>query len=212
MKIVVYIVVCLLAISCSKEKDGSKPAILSLPASFENTKEIRVPDATMFTSLCGNKTKPSVVESIIAIDKSGTIKNVDKFSIELDLSHNAGGDLVVELIAPSGKSFGLLNRIGSTENDGCGIDVNFIGGNKLTFTSNQSFPAVSGSSGQIIGTGIYHATQGSTSFPNVIMLGSGVSLSNENIYGNWKLKVYDYGVGTSGSLVSWKLLFDVGVF
>jgi subtilisin-like proprotein convertase family protein len=171
-----------------------------------------IPDAVFLTVNCGNLTTPGQIENTISILNSGVIADVNKVIIELDLSHNFAGDLVIELIAPSGKKFGLLKRLGSTSDEGCGVGSRFIGGNIIRISSDQSFPAIYAPSNTTIPPGVYHPTEGSTSFPIISMLGTGNSLINESIKGTWKLRVQDCGVGanTRGSVISWKLKFEIG--
>lgn len=208
-----YFTFVVLLESCSKNEDIIKVEDkLQLPASIANTTEMIIPDAIYVTGNCGNQTTPGTIENSINIDKSGIITNVNKVTIELDLSHNYAGNLTIQLIAPSGKTFGLIKRLGSTDDSGCGTGSRFIGGNKIIISSDYTLPAIYAPSNTTIAPGNYHATEGSTSFPNMLMLGTYSSLKDESIKGIWKLKAQDFGVGanTRGSVVSWKLKFDVG--
>jgi subtilisin-like proprotein convertase family protein len=199
--------------SCSKSEDATPVEDkLQLPALIANTTEMIIPDATFLTGNCGNQTTPGTIENSIVIDKSGTIANANKVTIELDLSHNYAGDLAIQLTSPSGKTFGILKRLGSTADNDCGVGSRFVGGNIININSDQSLPAVYAPTNTTIPPGNYHATQGSTSFPNMSMLGVYSHLTGENVKGIWKLKIQDFGVGanTRGSVVSWKLKFEVG--
>lgn len=207
-------VVLLTILSCSKNEEAL-PVLndkLQLPASFGNNTEMIIPDAVYVSGNCGNQTTSGTVENSINIDKSGIITNVNKVTVELDLSHNFAGDLAIQLIAPSGKTFGLIKRLGSTDDSGCGVGSRFIGGNSIVISSDYSLPAIYAPSNTTIPPGNYHATEGSTSYPNMLILGTYSSLKDENIKGVWKLKAQDFGVGanTRGSVVSWKLKFEVG--
>ena len=166
-----------------------------------------IPDATNNTGSCGGGVNPGSAENTIEITADGIIADPSKLSIEVDLSHVYGGDVVLELFTPSGESCGLIKRIGAIDNTSCGSKTDFIAGNKLVF--NSSFvnlltdPFASGN----------YAPTGSTTsdFPtSVTMKPLSTFLLGKNIKGIWKMKMYDFGTDDAGTLNSWKLKFSTG--
>lgn len=203
--------------SCSKDNDNMpvEPVTISdnklkLPATLENTTVLNIPDAINNTGYCGNRTTPGFVVSTIVIDKDGVIGAASKVSIELDLSHSNGGDLLVELIAPSDESCALIKRIGAVADFDCGTNKDFILGNKLIFNSAfainiflanaTTFPA-----------GNYSPMIGTSTFPvNVPAISLNDFFTGKNIKGTWKIKIYDFGVEDVGKLIAWKIKFEAG--
>lgn len=206
----IIIIFSILIVSCNKDDEPSPKPIdtrLPLPAVLENVNIQAIPDATP-AGTAGSNATPGIIESRITIDKDGIIANTSKISIELDLSHDWCGDIVVELFAPSGASCGLIKRLGAPTDTAAGNGYNFILGNKLVFNSTNSVPISITSD---IASGNYAPTSGSSNFPtSVPMLSLNTFLLNQNIKGLWKIIVYDYGNGDTGSLNSWKLSFDAG--
>jgi subtilisin-like proprotein convertase family protein len=204
-----------LSISCNKDDDSAPTPTpvpvdtrLVLPATLENNTVTDVPDATG-SGECGNSVTPGTIESKIVIDKDGIISNPTKVSVELDLSHPFGGDLVVQLIAPSGESCALIKRIGTTttSDTSCGNTTDFVAGNKLTF--NATFTNTTFASPII--TGNYAPLTGLSTFPSTVPLVSLTSFfTGKNIKGEWKIKMYDFGKADVGKLNSWKLKFEAG--
>ena len=201
-----------LVISCSKDKDLILPDTrLPLPAALENNTVQNIPDGIPNRpggSYAGSDANPGIIESKIIIEKEGIIADVNKVNIEIDVSHPHCGDIVVELISPNGESCGLIKRIGSTTDNSAGSLSDFIGGNKLVFNASNSIPIQAGTN---IAAGNYAPTSGASTFPiNIPMSSLNTFLISKNIKGIWKIKVYDYGYGDTGSLNSWKLTFEVG--
>lgn len=203
-KLILSIVLFTIAFSCKKEEPDTR---LVLPAILENNIPLPIPDATYNVSGCGSGVGPGSAENTIEITADGIIADPSKLSIEVDLSHAYGGDVVLELFTPSGESCGLIKRIGALENTSCGTKADFIAGNKLVF--NSSFvnlltdPFASGN---------YAPTGSLTSdFPtNVNMIPLSTFLLGKNIKGTWKMKMYDFGSTDAGTLNSWKLKFSTG--
>lgn len=197
-------------ISCNKDNDEIPTSVdnkLALPSTLENNTVLPVPDATSNTGECGYNVNVGVAESTIAIDKDGIISDATKLSIELDLKHQDGGDLVVQLITPSGDSCGLIKRIGATLDSNCGTIDDFVTGNKLTFNANFTNTTIANP----IATGNYAPLAGTSIFPTMVpMISLSSFLLGKNIKGIWKIKVYDYGTLGVGQLNSWKLKFEMG--
>jgi len=193
-------------INCSSD-DGDKNK-LALPATLENNTLLAIPDAT--GNSCGSATTPGSAGNSIIIDNDGIIKDPSKVSIVLNLEHAYGGDFVVMLTAPSGDSCTLIKRLGSSEADtSCGEDFNFVSGNLLTFNSgNEIFID---SEQAAVPAGDYAPSSGLSAFPaDAVMTDLETFLQNQDIKGEWKINVRDCGALDTGSLVSWKLVFDTG--
>ena len=194
-------------VSCNKDEPIIIDSRLGLPATIENNTIQNIPDATP-TGAAGINATPGIIESFIVIDKDGIIADDKKIFVELDLSHSYCGDLVVELVAPSGQSCGLIKRLGAPTDNAAGSSHDFIGGNKLTFNANNSIPIPVTSA---IASGNYAPTSGASTFPTAIsMVPLDMFFIGKNIKGTWKLKVYDYGNGDTGSLNAWKLIIEAG--
>jgi subtilisin-like proprotein convertase family protein len=209
LKIALVVIAASLTLSCSKDDDPA-PIVdtrLVLPATLENNTLINIPDASTGLGDCGTGVTPGNAQSTIEIIGTGIITDPSKVTIELDIEHYYGGDLVIELIAPSGESCGLIKRLGATSDSTCGNSSNFITGNKLSFNSTFTTTLTANE----IVTGNYAPTQGNSNYPTTVpMISLATFLTGKNITGIWKLKMYDYGVGDTGKLNSWKLKFETG--
>ncbi len=192
-------------ISCNKDDAPAPDSRLTLPAILENNTILNIPDAT---GECATGVNPGMIENTIVIDKDGIINDASKVSIELDLSHDFGGDFVVELIAPSGASCALIKRIGSSSDNDCDHGGNkFIVGNKLIFNSTYTNTVVA----DPVAAGNYAPLTGLSTFPSTVpVISLNSFLTGKDIKGIWKIKVYDYGVLDVGKLNAWKMKFDIG--
>lgn len=198
----------ILIASCSKndDSDSSSDTRLVLPAVLENTTQLIVPDAIRAPGNCGSTTTPGNAENTIEITADGIIANAAKVSIEVDIDATFGGEVVLELITPSGQSAGLIKRIGADADVNCGLGAKFITGNKLTFNSANATLLVAP-----YPTGNYAPTSGASTFPAAVaMTPLATFLTGKNIKGTWKMKMYDCGVLDRVKLNSWKLKFDTG--
>ncbi|WP_310554966.1 proprotein convertase P-domain-containing protein [Flavobacterium sp.] len=209
LKSIIIIVLLILSLSCNRDDKEPQPIAdtkLILPAMLENNTQISIPDATV----SGTTLIPGIIASIIEIDKDGIIQDPSKIFLELDLSHSFAGDIVVELIAPSGENCGIIKRIGTTNDTSPGSSINLVLGNKLKFNSLFTtffLPQVS----TFIVAGNYAPSRGVSSIPfSVPMTSLNTFFMDKNIKGKWTLKVYDYQNNDIGKLISWKLYFDTG--
>jgi subtilisin-like proprotein convertase family protein len=194
-------------VSCNKDEPTIIDSRLVLPATIENTTSQNIPDATP-TGSGGVDATPGIIESFIVIDKDGIIADDKKIFVELDLTHTYCRDIVAELFTPSGQSCGLIKRLGASTASDAGSSSDFIVGNKLTFNANNSIPIPVTSS---IASGNYAPTSGSSTFPTAVsMVPLNTFFMGKNIKGTWKLKIYDYGNGDTGSLNAWKLTIEAG--
>lgn len=194
--------------SCSKDDEPSEPDTrLALPATAENLTSFPIPDATANTGNCGSAANLGSVVSAIEITADGIIADPSKVTIQLDIAHTWAGDVIAELICPNGESCGLIKRINSITDVSCSFGADFIAGNKLNF--NSSF--INTTLTSPVSTGDYAQLHGASTFPTSVpmpMLGN--FLKDKNIKGTWKIKIYDSGVGDTGTLKEWKLKFETG--
>lgn len=208
--------VSVIAISCSKDDDAPvvpTPVIpdtrLVLPATLENSTQLTLPDGVNNGGNCGSTVTPGTAENSIEITADGIIADPTKLSIEVDITHPFGGDIVLELFTPSGESVGLIKRIGSSVDTSCGTNTDFVVGNKITFNAANATQLVGGAPSFI--TGNYAQSSGTSTYPAAVPMTSlATFLTGKNIKGVWKMKIYDCGVGDVGKLNSWKLKFEVG--
>lgn len=209
LKMSLTIVLAFMLVNCSKDDNSENPpedTRLALPATIENNTPLSIPDATNLTGLCGSNTTPGNAENSIEITADGIIADPSKVSIEVDISHTFGSDVVLELFTPSGNSVALIKRIGATADTNCGSGTDFIAGNKLVFNSANMLPLAAP-----FASGNYAPTGGAGTFPNAVaMMPLTTFLTGKNIKGVWKMKMYDCGVDDTGKLNSWKLKFDTG--
>ena len=198
----------ILNLSCSKDEEPV-PIVdtkLVLPAILQNNEELIIPDCTQNGAI----KNPGSATNTIEITGDGKIADPSKITLELDLSHTFSGDVVVEIMAPSGENCAIIKRIGTTTDTSNGSTLDFVLGNKLKFNSLHTtflLPQVSTS----FVAGKYAPSRGLSSIPFSVPI---ISLNNffmgKNIKGTWVVKVYDFGVFDTGKLNSWKLYFDAG--
>lgn len=196
------------AVNCSKSDDAPTPApvLPALPATVENNTLVNIPDAT--GGGCGLGVSPGIGESTIQVAGTGVIVDPTKISIEVDIAHAWHTDVVLALISPSGDQVALIKRIAAASDTGCGTDVDFIAGNKLTFRAGNVTPLTAP-----YVTGNYAPTSGTGTFPNMIPMANLTTfMTGKSIQGTWKLRMYDYTAGDIGAINSWKIKFDTGAF
>lgn len=219
MKKLIQLVPVLLVLvlsGCSKDDDQPtiyvNPNLLATPATLENNEPLIILDATAGTSSCASGAIPHPVENSIVIDKEGKISDASKVTIEVNLAHTWCGDLVVELIAPDGSNCTLIKRLGSTSDISCGTGGIFVDGNIFRFNStfDTQINIVDLQNGTVQG-GNVAPSSGTSTFPIAAsILSLEAFLTDKNIKGTWKLRIADYGLGDTGSLIDWKLKFDPG--
>jgi subtilisin-like proprotein convertase family protein len=218
-KSTVILICSFITISCSKSNDvvqDIQDTKLVLPVKLENNTTVNVPDATTIFAgggTCGSDVNPGLAVSSIVIDKEGVISDVSKVSIEVDISHQAIGQLVVELVNPLGESIGLMKRYDCQSDNQCGSAIAMLEGNKVTFNSTAPFNINFFQFGGVLPTGKYLPIgPGTTQFPAYVpRISLDTFLLNKNIKGTWKLRVYDFGVGGGNSkLHAWAIKLAAG--
>lgn len=125
------------------------------------------------------------VRAVLPLSETGTL---DDLEIRIDqLNHSKVRDLVVRLIAPSGKSAVLLNRRGQDSAAGVGADLRDL---VLDEQATLGLDALTG-------TGPYSGTYRPDQTLSVF--------KNEPIVGNWTLLIQDVSASAQGSLAGWGL-------
>ena len=138
--------------------------------SFTNSNDYSIPD----NNSTGVQSPISVSNLNPATLNPGTV-----VSVQLDLTHTYTGDLLLELVAPSGDKVKLSNRRGGGGN-------NFIG---TTFNMLASTPIANGT----------------PPFSGTFTPDDNFNLLTGNINGVWNLKVTDLAGADTGSINNWTL-------
>ena len=182
-------------ISCSKDDPAPTPVKLpSAAVNFENTTEIPILDALDIPG----PDEPAITISNINVTANGTILDLKKMIFEMNVEHTWQGDLRFTLIAPDGTESLFIRNIGQ--------DKNYVSTNKLRFCA--TFTNAMPNQNIDIPAGNYKESQNTVSTPVLLPIFS--TLQDKSINGNWKLKVSDHYNGDTGSIKSWKLIFETG--
>lgn len=176
-----------------------------------NTATISV-DAVQRVAGCGFNTQPGVVMNVIAIPINGTIVDPSKITFNITLSATWLGDVVVELVSPQGEAITLIRRPGASSNSGCGDSSSFIPGNVLSFNSANTTPinVATPLFGEPIPPGNYAPTYGNSLFPLHHPGVMSTFLTGKTLSGDWRLYIYDYGVGEPSLINSWQMIIANG--
>jgi len=138
--------------------------------SFTNPGQYFIPD--------NNSTGVSSPITVSGVNPA-TLSPGSVFSVNLNLTHTYTGDLVLELVAPSGDKIKLSNRRG-------GAGDNFI---NTTFSMSANTPVANGS----------------TPFTGSFVPDEFFSLLTGNVNGVWELKAIDLAGADTGRIQNWTL-------
>jgi subtilisin-like proprotein convertase family protein len=178
--------------SCSKS-DNSKPEEKDI--AFENNAPVDIVDFKAAT----NSITP--VFSEINVTTDGTIKDISKITLEMNIEHGFQSDLSFVLIAPDGSSAAFVYRRGSSGD--------YVATSKLRF--NSTFTDMLPDSDENFLSGNYREATGSRNNNLATPLEPVFKfLQNKKTKGIWKLQAVDYSAGDRGSIKSWKLIFEKG--
>ncbi|MFN0081984.1 MAG: choice-of-anchor J domain-containing protein [Ferruginibacter sp.] len=122
--------------------------------------------------------------------------SITSMSVNLDMTHTFDGNITLNLIAPNGAVYNLINRRG-------GSGDNFVN----TTISSAGVSPISGGIAPFTGTysGDGAIGAGLTTFPSTVATFAGLySVPN----GTWRLGMRDHVSGDLGVLTSWSLTFD----
>ena len=186
---------------------------LSKAQTFQNnTATAPAVDGVQRSGACGGETQPGVNMSIINVPITGTISDPSKITINLDISAAWLGDVAAELITPSGDAITLIRRIGASSLTSCGDSSSFLAGNILGFNSanTNQIDAASITVGVPVPPGNYSPTYGTNKFPLHHPGVMSTFLTGKQLSGNWRLVIYDYGVGDPTTLNSWQIIVAAG--
>lgn len=177
-----------------------------------NTATTPAVDGIQRSGACGGATQPGVHMSIINVPISGTIADPSKITINLDISAAWLGDVSAELVTPSGDAITLIRRIGASSLTSCGDSSSFLAGNILGFNSANTslIDAASIAVGIPVPPGNYAPTYGANKFPLHHPGVMSTFLTGKQISGDWRLVIYDYGVGDPTTLNSWQIVVAAG--
>jgi subtilisin-like proprotein convertase family protein len=179
--------------SCSKNDDPPIPEEKDI--AFENN----VPVSIIDFNAPGNSITRTFSE--INVTGDGTIKDISKVALEMNIEHSFQSDLSFVLIAPDDSSGMFVYR--------CGSSGDYLATSKLRF--NSTFIDMLPDSDVNFLSGNYRQSTGSRhnnlTFPLEPIF---QFLQNKSIKGLWKLQTVDYSAGDTGSIKSWKLIFEKG--
>ena len=200
----------LIAVACSKNEQPATATNAILSPAFEVAFSTitNIPDSTVG----GNPSTltQGVVTTAVNVAKQGIVKDGTKVTLDLELSHTFCGDVVVELIAPSGESIALIKRLKSSVGDS---SANFVQGNIFSFNgmnTNSINTEILSDSSPVLG-GNYKPTFGLNPTPqSIVQKDLTQFFKDKNCNGDWSLRVSDWNGDDSGKIYSWKLKFAEG--
>ncbi len=149
------------ALSCSKDDETPTPIKPpSAEANFENTTEVDIADATFITIGVNNISIAKSTESNIEVTATGTILDLKKLVLEMNVFHGFQSDLSFTLVAPDGTESLFIKRIGSS--------ANYVNVNKLRFGA--AFTNTLSNDNVTLLAGNYKESQGLGAFATPILL------------------------------------------
>ncbi len=198
--IIAIVALSIFAMSCTKDDEPTTVKPTSAEASFENITEVNILDATISGGNINVVTTPKSTESNIEVTATGTILDLKKLVLEMNIQHNKPSDLSFTLVAPDGTESLFVKRVGVG-------DFWYFANRKLRFSASFSDVLPSGSS---IIAGNYKESQGIGAFATPLLLPIFSTFRDSNITGTWKLKATDSRNTITGKIKSWKLIFEAG--
>jgi subtilisin-like proprotein convertase family protein len=174
--------------SCNKDDSKANNDLI-----FENNNQVAI-----IEKVDGSPPTPTISE--INVTANGTLKNLSKFTLEMNIAHNYQRDLEFALIAPDGASRTFIYRRG--------LAGKFLADQKLRF--NSSFTSELPDDGVNFLSGNYKESKGSISSQIAALEPVFSFLQNKNINGVWKLKATDWEVVNTGNILLWRLVFSEG--
>ena len=139
------------------------------------------------------------VETIseINVPIAGTIVDKNKFVVELNIKHTQQNKISISLVAPNGNEYLFVRKAGTTGK--------YKELNKLRFSAafTNSLP----NTGIDFPAGDYKESDGTIANP-VPLSPIFSQIQGTSIQGVWQLKIVDTSIVSSGSLISWRLIFN----
>ena len=201
MKKLYFLAICFMALSSFLKAQ-----------TYQNTTATDMADGVSRLSGCGFGTQPGVQMSEIAVPLTGTIVDASKITINLSLNAIWLGDVVVDLISPSGEAITLIRRIGGIFNNSCGDSSSFVQANILGFNSSNVnlIDAAAVGGGIAIPAGNYAPTYGAAPYPKHNPGDMSTFFNGKVLNGNWRLILYDSGSGEPSNINSWQIVIGAG--
>ena len=186
--------------------------IFSQAQTFQNTTASTVVDGVQRAGQCGFGVQPGVEMSNITVSTVGTIIDPSKITINLSIDAGWLGDVVVDLVSPQGEAVTLIRRINAISNTACGDSSNFAAANILSFNSSNTaqIDHSAGTSAYDIPSGNYLPSFGTAKYPIHAPTNLATFFTGRQLNGEWRLVVYDYGVGEPTTLQSWQMIVGTG--
>lgn len=185
---------------------------VSKAQTYQNNVQTSLVDGVTRASACGFGTQPGVEMSDITIPLTGTIVDPSKITINISVSSPWLGDLVVDLVSPSGDAITLIRRLGATQNAGCGDSSSFTPANILAFNSSNTtqIDVSSIGLGVAVPAGNYAPTYSTAKYPIHNPGDLSTFLNGKPLNGTWRLFIYDYGNTDPSGLSSWQMVVANG--
>lgn len=179
---------------------------------YQNNTATAAADAVQRLSICGYGVQPGVNMSTINIPITGNITDPSKITVNVSLDASWLGDVVLELLSPSGQAITLIRRIGAAVNSSCGDSSSFIPSNILSFNSSNTAFIDAAAVGFFVGipAGNYQPTYGTASYPKHHPGSMNTFLQGTQLNGEWRLYIYDYGVTELSNINSWQIIVANG--
>ena len=200
--IAVALAVTMSVTSCRKDDDEPQgPAYNTTEIQNSMTNATPVPDYVSATSTVGK------LESIVNFGTSGTIADVSKMYVEVNLAHLYAGDISMALKAPDGTEKYFVYRVSPSPSSNFGSAYDYLAANTLVL--NNTFTATLPTAANIA-AGNYKESLGITQGGTVTLEPIFSSFAGKQISGNWTLIIRDHASPDAATLHSWKLRFAPG--
>ena len=180
---------------------------------YQNT--TATPDAVAENRIapgCGYNTQPGVQISQIIVPLVGTITNASKITVNVALTSSWLGDVTVDLVSPQGQAITLIRRIGANLVTSCGDSSDFAAANILGFNSENTTLIDAAGAGPTIAipAGNYAPTYGNAPYPTHNPGSLATFFAGKQLDGDWRLIIYDYGLGEPSTIASWQIIVAAG--
>ena len=161
---------------------------------------------------CGIGTRPGIQFSDISVPLVGTIADATKITFKLSLNSLWLGDVVTDVVSPSGDGMTLIRRIGAATNTACGLSVDFIPANILSFNAANTtiIDATSIGSNTAAPAGNYAPSLSAAKYPMHNPVNMATFLNGKTLNGSWRLMIYDYGQVQPSNIDSWQIVVAPG--
>ena len=194
------VIVILSVTACTKTGNPSSDETPLVPTpggqvGFANDTPIAI-DPTPINNIPGGG-NPVETISQINVPIPGTIIDKNKFVVEIYIKHKCQNNITISLVAPNGTEYIFVRKAGTTGK--------YISTNKLRFSAAFTNPLPN--TGVDFPAGDYKESDSplANPFPLSPIFST---IQGISIQGIWQLKIIDASIVNSGSLISWRLVFN----